>query len=287
MNPTPSPPPVALTIAGSDNSAGAGAQADLKTFTAFGVYGLTALTCVVAEVPGRVSRIQAVDVEVVREQIALSLGAFPVAAIKTGMLYSRENIRLVAALYRALPTPRPPLVVDPVMVATSGDALLRADAISAYREELLPLAALVTPNLDEARVLLDGRAILDLDALEIAGVELARRYGVPFLMKGGHLAQQSWEQLSPKEEQAREAVDFLLSPQNPVVRFAAPFTPGVATHGTGCTYAAAVAAGLARGLELAEAVAGAKRFVTAAIAGFFRWQGADGRRVDALAHFAR
>ncbi len=266
--------PVALTIAGSDNSAGAGIQADLKTFSAHRVYGLTALTCVVAEVPGRVSRIQAVDREIVREQIVLSFAAFPVAALKTGMLFSRENVELVAELYGALPEPRPPLVVDPVMVASSGDSLLSVGAVAAYRERLFPLAAVVTPNLDEARALLDGADIPDLPALNEAGHTLCARFGVPFLMKGGHLAHRG----------ADQAVDLLVRPGGGGSEsFSAPFTAGVQTHGTGCTYAAAITAGLAHGQSLAEAVRRAKYYVSAAVAGFHRWQ--RPARIDALNHF--
>ena len=173
MNP-PSPP-VALTVAGSDNSAGAGIQADLKTFTAHGVYGLTAVTCVVAEVPGHVAAVQAMSPEIVQQQIELSLDAFPVAAMKTGMLWSRAIIDVLTQLGR----PLPPLVVDPVMVASSGDRLLEPDAVAAYRERLFPLAALVTPNLDEARVLL-GRAYrkLGTNAGWRRGTVRALRHGV-------------------------------------------------------------------------------------------------------------
>ena len=269
-------PVVALTIAGSDNSAGAGIQADLKTFSAHHVYGLTALTCVVAEVPGKVSRIQAVDLEVVREQVALSFEAFPVAALKTGMLFSREIVELVAELYGALPGPRPLLVVDPVMVASSGDPLLSAGAVTAYRERLFPLAAVVTPNLDEARALLDGAEIPDLAALNEAGHAMCARFGVPFLMKGGHLAHGGTGQ----------AVDLLVWPGGEVESFSAPFTAGVQTHGTGCTYAAAVTAGLAHGRPLAEAVRRAKGYVSAAVAGFHRWERPGrGAATDALNHF--
>ena len=259
----PSAPPVVLTVAGSDCSAGAGIQADLKTFTAHGVYGLTAVTCVVAEVPGRVSAIQPVPPEIVREQIELSLDAFPVAAMKTGMLYSREVIDVLTTLRR----PLPPLVVDPVMVASSGDSLLKADALAAYREGLFPLAALVTPNLDEARVLL-GRFIGDLAEMAAGGAELCARYGAAFLMKGGHL-------------DGDEAVDVLCLPGGGTVEFRAPFTRGVSTHGTGCTYSAAITAGLAQGLELRAAVAQAKRYVTDAIGHFLRWRLASAN-VDAL-----
>src|SRR3712207_5321636 len=160
--------PVALTIAGSDCSAGAGAQADLKTFSTLGVYGLTALTCVVAETPGRVQRIQAVEADVVANQIDLLLESFPIGALKTGMLYSAEIVSVVA---RSLHAAKLPIVVDPVMVATSGDLLLKQEAITVYERELFPLAAVITPNLDEAAALL-GRAIEGVDEMRTAGKEL-------------------------------------------------------------------------------------------------------------------
>jgi hydroxymethylpyrimidine/phosphomethylpyrimidine kinase len=259
--------PVALTIAGSDSSAGAGLQADLKTFSACQVYGLTAVTCVVAEVPGRVSAIQAVTPELVAGQVRLALAAFPVAAIKTGMLFSTAIIEAVCA---ALADCRAPVVVDPVMVASSGDALLEPEAVATYRDRLFPRAALVTPNLDEARVLL-GRPISTVQEMREAGRELARRWGVPFLLKGGHLG-------------GREAVDILVAGEESPQEFVAPFVEGVSTHGTGCTYSAAITAGLAHGLALSAAVAQAKRFVTGAIANHHRWTTAEGT-TDALAHF--
>lgn len=265
-------PPVALTIAGSDNSAGAGAQADLKTFTALGVYGLTAITCVVAEVPGKVSAIAPVPPEIVAEQIRLSLEAYPVAAIKTGMLFSRAGIEAVCLALERLPlASRPPLVVDPVMIATSGDPLLEPEGIAAYRERLLPLATVVTPNLDEAAVFA-GRPLTTPEAMREAGVELARRFGTAFLLKGGHLR--------------GEAFDLLAFPDGESDAFTAPRVAGVSTHGTGCTLSAAITAGLARGLPLREAVACAKRYVHEAIAGHFRWSNASGANTDALNHRA-
>lgn len=260
-------PPVALTIAGSDNSAGAGAQADLKTFTAFGVYGLTAITCVVAEVPGKVSAIQPIEPGMVREQIRLCFEAYPVAAAKTGMLFSREIIEVVCGELERL---RPKLVVDPVMIATSGDALLQPDAVELYRSRLMRLATVVTPNLDEAAALL-GAPLRNEAEMRSAGKALWERFGVPFLVKGGHLG-------------GDIALDLLFD-QHGVAEWRAPFVPGVATHGTGCTYAAAITAGLARGLELRDAVAAAKPFVTRAITNFFRWPGAHAT-TDALNHFA-
>src|SRR2546421_1929749 len=159
--------PVALTIAGSDSSAGAGIQADLKTFSALGVYGLTAVTCVVAETPGKVSQIEPVSGEIVHEQIAVLARNLPIAATKTGLLYS---VGIVETVARAIVDSvrkiddRIPLVVDPVMVATSGDLLLCPDAIALYESELFPLATLLTPNLDEAEKLV-GEPIRDLKAM--------------------------------------------------------------------------------------------------------------------------
>ena len=265
--------PVTLTIAGSDNSAGAGAQADLKTMSALGVYGLTAITCVVAEVPGKVSRIQPIDAEIVAEQIRLSFEAFPIAALKTGMLFSRAIIEAVCdALAARLEgtTSRPWLVVDPVMVASSGDALLSGDAIAAYGERLFPLADLITPNLDEAATLL-GRSITTRAQMQTAGRELRERFGTAVLLKGGHLRE-------------ADAVDLLFEKNGTMHAFTAPFVHDVATHGTGCTYSAAITAYLARGATLVEAVEGAKRFVTAAVKQHLRWPRPNGR-TDALHHF--
>lgn len=265
--------PVILSIAGSDNSAGAGAQADLKTMSALGTYGVTAITCVVAEVPGKVSAIQPIDPPIVAEQIRLLFDAFPIAAVKTGMLHSRAIIAAVTdALHASLATSarRPPLVVDPVMIASSGDPLLQADAIALYRDRLFPLATLITPNLDETAALL-GRPVASLDEMRCAGDELTARYGTAFLLKGGHL-------------RGPTATDLLFA-AGAILEFSAPFVPGVSTHGTGCTYSAAIAAGLGKGLALPDAVAAAKRYVTAAVAHFLRWE-KDGRTTDALRHFA-
>lgn len=258
------PLPIVLTIAGSDNSAGAGAQADLKTISALGGYGLTAITCVVAEVPGKVSAIQPITPEIVAEQIRLSFEAFPVAAVKTGMLYSRAIIETVLSSLEAVTCP---LVVDPVMIATSGDPLLCNDAIALYQERLLPRATVATPNLDEARVLL-GAPISDLAAMHAAGPALVQKYGCAFLLKGGHL-------------KGDAATDVLFLRNGSVHEFTSPFVPGVSTHGTGCTTSAAIATGLARGLDLPQAVAEAKQFVSRAITNFLRWG-----QTDALHHFA-
>ncbi len=266
--------PVALTIAGSDNSAGAGIQADLKTFTACGVYGLTAITCVVAEVPGKVSAIQAVEPAIVAEQIRLSFEAFPISALKTGMLYSREIIEAVCDTLGEVyagNTFRPFFVIDPVMVASSGDLLLKPEAITLLQERLFPLADLLTPNMDEAGALL-GRRITTIAEMETAGDELVRMYGCAVLMKGGHL-------------QGDRATDLLFTRDGARHSFSAPFIPGVSTHGTGCTTAAAITAHVARGVPLPDAVERAKLFVTKAVRKSLRWQGPHGV-TDALNHSA-
>ncbi len=155
--------PVTLTIAGSDSSAGAGIQADLKTFSALGVYGLTAVTCVVAEIPGKVSRIEQVSARMVRDQIEVLEKNSQIGAIKTGLLCSAEIVSAVAKAIRGIKSLRGrriPLVIDPVMIASSGDRLLEAAAIDAYTDQLFPLATLITPNLDEAALLI-GTEIKD------------------------------------------------------------------------------------------------------------------------------
>ena len=248
-------PPVVLTIAGSDNSCGAGIQADLQTITAFGAYPQTAVTCVVAEIPGQVSAVQAIRPAIVAEQIRLSLRAFPVAAIKTGMLYSTSIIREVAAALRECGA-KIPLVVDPVMVASSGDPLLRPGAIAAYRKLLFPLATLITPNLDELRIL-SGMPCRNLDEIQIAGAALVEKYGCAFLLKGGHLKTSTATDILA----TRDGMEF----------FTAPFRKNAETHGTGCTLSAAIAAGLAHGHPLTQAVADAKSHITRAIAQSHRW----------------
>jgi hydroxymethylpyrimidine/phosphomethylpyrimidine kinase len=256
-------PPVALTIAGSDSSSGAGIQADLKTFGALGVYGITAVTCVVSETPGKVSRIEPVPAEVVRDQIEVVASSFPIGAIKTGLLCSAEIVRTVARAVSNLS--RVPLVVDPVFIATSGDRLLDPKAIEVYEKELFPLATLITPNLDEAGQLLEEK-IDSRESMERAGRALFGKYNTNILLKGGHLSGES-------------AMDLLVT-ANGIKTFAAPFVRNIATHGTGCTYSAAITAGIVVGKPLEQAVADAKKFVTKAISEHFRW----GKNLDALNH---
>ncbi len=264
--------PVALTIAGSDSSAGAGIQADLKTFSALGVYGLTAITCVVAETPGKVSRIEPIGAEIVHEQIAVLARNFPIAAAKTGLLCSAEIVeavvRAIIDVLRKIGN-RIPLVVDPVTIATSGDMLLAPEAMEIYEGELFPIATLLTPNLDEAGKLI-GEPIRDLEAMRKAGKQLQQKYAVSILLKGGHLVRD-------------DAIDLLFAGDK-ISEFSAPFVRGVATHGTGCTYSAAITAALASGLSLEAAVRRAKKFVTASIAQRLRWKSKSGETIDALNH---
>jgi hydroxymethylpyrimidine/phosphomethylpyrimidine kinase len=252
---------VALTIAGSDSSAGAGIQADLKTFSTLGVYGLTAVTCIVAETPGKVSRIEPASARIVREQIEVLAKSFPIGAIKTGLLCTAEIVSAVAKAIRDLNKRLPPgipLVIDPVFVATSGDPLLQPAAIEIYEKELFTLANLITPNLGEAERLTDTK-IKDRQAMRRAGKKLAKKFGTAILLKGGHLP-------------GDRAVDLLFA-NTKVIEFSAPKVFGVATHGTGCTYSAAITAGLAKGLSLETAIMRAKKFVTEAIRNRFQWAG--------------
>ena len=263
--------PVALTVAGSDCSAGAGIQADLKTFTALGVYGLTAVTCVVAEVPGKVSRIEPVTARMVREQLEVLLKNFRVGAIKTGLLCSAEIVCAVTQIIQAggKKTARSiPFVVDPVMIATSGDNLLEPEAVEAYKNKLFPLATLITPNLDEAALLLET-TIIDRKQMENAAKALAKKYHASILLKGGHI-------------RGDKAIDLLFH-QGELTEFSAPFVRGVETHGTGCTYSAAITAGLASGFSLEQAIKRAKKFVTESIALHLRWKRGS-TQIDALNH---
>ena len=241
--------PVSLTIAGSDSGGGAGLQADLKTFAALGVHGTAAVTCITAQNLAGVRAIESVRPAMVRRQIEAVFDGLPPAAVKTGMLYSAEIIHAVAGFFRKH---RALLVVDPVMIATSGARLLKPDGMETLMRELLPLATLVTPNLDEASALV-GRRLRSLEDMRSAARELQQRFGCAMLVKGGHL------------RGMKEAADFFYDGRTELL-LTAPFIRGVKTHGTGCTYSAAVTAYLARGLELPDAVAKAKEHITQAIA---------------------
>ncbi|MEM1085247.1 MAG: bifunctional hydroxymethylpyrimidine kinase/phosphomethylpyrimidine kinase [Verrucomicrobiota bacterium] len=241
--------PVTLTIAGSDSSAGAGLQADLKTFQHFQTYGLTVATCVVSETPEVVRAVHPIPPPVLQDQLTLLLDAYPVAAIKTGMLLSKPHVVAVSEIladHTGIP-----LVVDPVMIATSGASLLEDDAIEAYRTRLLPSATLITPNLDEASVLV-GSELHDEADMEAAARKLASDFGTAVLLKGGHL-------------ESAVCADLLCEGQE-LRWFRAPRIETPASHGTGCTLSAAITANLALGHELPETVERAKQYLNQTLA---------------------
>jgi len=242
--------PVALTIAGSDSGGGAGIQADLKTFAALGTHGTSAITCLTAQNPKAVTGIQAASPAMVQKQIEAVFAELKPAAVKTGMLFSTPIIRVITQFFAV--GKRPPLIVDPVMIATSGARLLKPSAIKAIREELLPLATLVTPNLDEAALLVN-RPLENVEDLRAAAREIFETFGCAALVKGGHL------------KNSREAIDIFFDGQNEFL-LTAPFVRGVSTHGTGCTYSAAITGYLALGCDLPLAVQLGKNFITQAIA---------------------
>jgi len=240
--------PVVLTIAGSDSGGGAGIQADLKTFAAFGVHGVTAITCVTAQNPKKVCSIHPLSPATVRAQLGCIIPEFHPAACKTGMLYSAGIIEDVTKFIRKNPIP---LIVDPVMVSSSGSALLQPRALLRLKE-LFAVATLLTPNLDEAEFLLGG-SIRSVEAMRTAARTLHRTFGCAILLKGGHL------------RDSRTAADIFFDGREELL-FSAPYIAGVKTHGTGCTYSAAISALLARGLKLPKAILVAKNYITQAIA---------------------
>lgn len=260
-------PPVALTIAGSDCSAGAGIQADLKAFSACGVYGLTAVTCVVAEVPGEVGRIHPQPPELVGEQIRMLLGAYPVRAIKTGLLATAEIVRAVSRILEGVALP---VVVDPISVASTGDELGSEGFREALVEFIRDRATLVTPNRAEARQLLGSESGNPAED----AIEISDRLGCAVLLKGGHF-------------DGAESVDWLA--QNGRVELVTgPRIEGLDVHGTGCTYSAAITARLAESYDLRTAVLLARAYLNDALRGHFVWTRPDGAPpVKALAHFPK
>ncbi len=240
--------PIALTIAGSDSGGGAGIQADLRTMSAIGVYGCSVITAVTSQNPRRVYRVDTLPPEAVTTQMDAVFDCFAVKAVKTGMLANAGIVRAVAAVWRKRKL-QLPLIVDPVMVATSGSRLLEVDAIAALTDELLPLAAWITPNIPEAELLLgeklDGRA-----ALRQGAEALAKRWGVSCLLKVGHAL-----------EGESEAAD-VVAHDGKLYRLSAPVVPDCqCSHGTGCTLSAALAALLAGGTPWKNTLREAKGFV--------------------------
>ncbi|MBI1650699.1 bifunctional hydroxymethylpyrimidine kinase/phosphomethylpyrimidine kinase [Hyphomicrobium sulfonivorans] len=242
--------PIALTIAGSDSSGGAGIQADLKTFTALGVYGASVITALTAQNTLGVSAIHAVPESFITAQIDAVADDLRVGATKTGMLNDGAVVRAVADGVKRHKLGA--LVVDPVMVATSGDVLLREDAVEAVCDLLLPLATVITPNLAEAAYLLGQSLAYDEAQMESQGRALLAFGPKAVLMKGGHGA-------------GADAVDILIKQDGSVLRLSLPRIDTGNTHGTGCTLSAAIAARLAVGDTLEKAVRVAKKFVHAGL----------------------
>jgi hydroxymethylpyrimidine/phosphomethylpyrimidine kinase len=255
--------PKALTIAGSDSGGGAGVQADLKTFSAYRVFGMSVITAVTAQNSLGVQAVEYLPPAFVAQQISSVLDDFGADAAKCGMLGTASIVLAVAAGLRAHPVER--LVVDPVMIAKSGDALLESDAVRAMTTSLLPLALVVTPNLPEAEVLA-GMPVSSRADMEEAARRIHKLGPRHVLVKGGHLK--------------GDAVDLLYNGRE-FTAFQVPRIESDNTHGTGCTLSAAIAAGLAQGRPLGEAVRDAKAYVTRAIREGF----ALGRGVGALRHF--
>jgi hydroxymethylpyrimidine/phosphomethylpyrimidine kinase len=249
-------PPVVLTIAGSDSGAGAGIQADLKTFAALGVFGTTAVTALTAQNTATVAAVHVPPPEFLDAQISTVLDDFDVRAVKTGMLASATVAATVAR--RAELGHLPNLVVDPVLVTSSGHQLLEDGAERVYLERLFPQALVVTPNMGEAALLV-RRPVTNVDGMVAAALEL-RRSGARFVVvKGGHLADDE------------DAVDVVFDGDD-ITLLRAARVPSANTHGTGCTFASAVAAHLAMGFDVVTAARKSKDFVTAAIAGAAAWK---------------
>lgn len=244
-------PPVALTIAGSDCCAGAGLQADLKTFGTLGVHGLTVVTVVVAETPSEVTDIHELPVAVIQHQLSLLLDTYPVKAVKTGMLYSKAQVVAVANLLEETGIP---LVVDPVMISSSGSRLVSTDAIEMLRDRLLPQATLVTPNYPEALALLGGEEGTATELVEA----LASTLGCSVLLTGGH------------DPESKSATDLLWH-DGELISYEGEWLEVPSSHGTGCTISAAITACLAKGLPIPEAVQIGKGFVTEALRHAFQW----------------
>ncbi|MBD9651525.1 bifunctional hydroxymethylpyrimidine kinase/phosphomethylpyrimidine kinase [Ensifer sp. ENS09] len=239
---------IAVTIAGSDSGGGAGIQADLKTFSALGVYGASVITAVTAQNTRGVSAVEDISPTVVAAQIDAVFSDLAVGAVKIGMVSRRETIAVIAAglkRYDRL------AVIDPVMVATSGDHLMRRDAIATLKEELLPLALILTPNLPEA-ALLTGRAIAETETEIARQAEMLLKLGArSVLMKGGH-------------GKGKDATDVLFG-QGDVLNLSRPRIESSNDHGTGCTLSAAIAAGLAKGKPIDHAVVAAKAYLHDAV----------------------
>ncbi len=241
--------PIALTIAGSDSSGGAGIQADLKTFSALGVYGASAITATTAQNTLKVERVEPLPQGMVRQQILTVLQDLPVDAIKIGMVLSADIVREIT---EAISDYRGHVVLDPVMIAKSGDSLLDEDAMDSVRTLLLPRADLITPNLPEVAVLANDQPASSTDQALVQGHALIELGARAVLVKGGHGVDST-------------CTDWLIANEQPPIKLASPRIPTPNTHGTGCTYSAAIAAYLAKSESLADAVSYAHDYLARAI----------------------
>lgn len=242
--------PVALTIAGSDSGANAGIQADLKTFGANGIYGTSAITCITAQNPIGLTSIHPVPPECVRSQIDQIVTFYQPRSVKTGMLYSSAIIDTVSTCLARLKT-NFTIVVDPVMISTSGKALIDKTAVQVLQSHLLPLADLITPNLDEAEALL-GNRVRSLAEIESAAHVLAETYESAVLVKGGHL-------------KGNDLVDTLCLPNGKLVTYPQKRVSGINTHGSGCTLSAAIAAWMSKNYSIEKSVSKGLNFMRKAM----------------------
>jgi hydroxymethylpyrimidine/phosphomethylpyrimidine kinase len=256
---------VALTIAGSDSGGGAGIQADLKTFSALGVYGTSVITAITAQNLDGVTGIQPIDPEIVRKQMIAVFTGYPVMGVKTGMLFSTEIIETVTetySLYKSIP-----LVIDPVFAATSGSKLIQDSAIQALINNLFPLATVITPNIPEAEFL-SGNKINTEDDLKKVAEKLFATYKIPILAKGGHL---------------ENSANDILVDSNGLRIYPQETIRGVNNHGSGCTFSAAIAAELAKGASVREAIGISKAYIVNSLKNSHRLKGA----VSVMDHFWR
>ncbi len=255
----------ALTIAGSDSGGCAGIQADIKTFSSLGVFATSAITAITAQNTQRVKSIQPISPEILRDQITSVLEDFDIGAIKTGMLFNDENMKIIFETYRD----NIPMVVDPVMIATSGSNLIQEKSIFSIKKYLYPIARVLTPNLDEASYLL-GKKLNTIEDIELACKEFVNSHGLySVLIKGGHL-----------KDSSNKSIDFFYSKENnKILRFESEMINTNNTHGTGCTLSSAIAAYLCLGYDLVDSIANAKNYITKAIensAGIYIGKGEGG-----------
>lgn len=255
----------ALTIAGSDSGGCAGIQADIKTFSSLGVFATSAITAITAQNTQRVKSIQPISPEILRDQITSVLEDFDIGAIKTGMLFNDENMKIIFETYRN----NIPMVVDPVMIATSGSNLIQEKSIFSIKKYLYPIARVLTPNLDEASYLL-GKKLNTIEDIELACKEFVNSHGLySVLIKGGHL-----------KDSSNKSIDFFYSKENnKILRFESDMINTNNTHGTGCTLSSAIAAYLCLGYDLVDSIANAKNYITKAIensAGIYIGKGEGG-----------